>query len=124
MKNVSEWKFSAAAADVDLPRIMREAETSCKGKARGIVRVTMADGGTIVLVNNELRRGRFDLQRPDGYLTTTTTVSRTGVVMGSESPNTFAPVGAVGIYRFLSAQAADTFVGKLLDRVEVKVEVF
>jgi hypothetical protein len=124
MKNVSEWRFSAPVDDVDLPRIMREAQSGRKGKARGVVRVTIGNGSTIVLVNDELRLGRFDLQSPDCYLTTRTRVGRTGVLMGVESPNTFAPVGAVAIYRFSSAQAADAFVGKLLDRVEVKVEVF
>lgn len=123
MKNVANWKFSAPIADVDLPRIMREAETGYKGKARGVVKVTLP-AGVIVLVNNELRRGKYDLARPDGYLTTTTVVaSATGAYSGHEPGSSYAPSGAVAIYRFPTANAADAFVGKVLDRVEVKVEV-
>ncbi len=119
MKNVADWKFSAPVADVDLPRIMREAETGYKGKARGVVRVSMPRG-EIVLVDNALRLDKFDLPRPDGYLTTTTTVkSAAGTFAGHESPMVYAPAGAVAIYRFTTAQEADTFIGKVLDRVEV-----
>lgn len=124
MKSVSDWKFSASLADVDLPRIMREAEEGCKGRARGVVLVTLPTG-VIVLVNNELRRGKFDLQRPNGFLTTTTKVeSKGGLISGHEPGTTYAPSGAVAIYRFATAQEADVFLGKVLDRVEVKVEVF
>jgi hypothetical protein len=123
MKNVADWKFSAPVVDVDLPRIMKEAETGYKGKAKGVVKVELGNA-TIVLVDNELRKAKLDLRRPDGYLTTTTGVTRAGFTMGHESPNVYAPSGAVAIYRFATAQEADTFIGKVLDRVEVKVEVF
>lgn len=123
MKNVADWKFSAPVADVDLPRIMREAEQGYKGRARGVVRVTLPYG-VIVLVDNALRRGKLDLRRPDGYLTTMTRTDRAAYLTGTESPNAFAPHGAVAVYRCATASEADQLIGKILDRVEVRVEVF
>lgn len=123
MKSITSWKFSAPAEQVDLPRIMDEAQAAAAGSAKGAVRVTLPTG-VLLLVCRDLTVGKFDLRHPDGYLTHLSKLTRFGTVTELEGAYTFAPPGAVAVYRCATANEADELLGKIVNRVEVSVEVF
>ena len=126
MKPVSSWKFSAARANVDLGRIVEEAGASHGVEAFGVIRLVVG-GDYVVLSVVENLRGKFDLRRPNGYLTNLSKVSRVCdrlYITDMEGPFSFTPPGAVAVFVCASQNDADELVGKLVDRVVVNVEVF
>lgn len=123
MRSVSDWKFSAPVEAVDLVRIMEEAEDSSLGVAKGAVRVTLPNK-VLLLVDKSLTVGKFDVRRPDGYLTNLTRVTAGGSIVDLESPFSPAPPGAVAVFICRTKHSADELLGKVVDRVEVTVEVF
>lgn len=128
MKSVSDWKFSAPVDQVDLARIMSEAEDSCLGTAKGVIRVALGST-TIVLACHALTVGK-GLPEPAGYLSNDSEIVKCGVgrfvpvKLQPSVPWFLVPQGAVAVYVCTTQNAADELCGKLLDRVEVKVEVF
>lgn len=122
MKSASEWKFSAARANVDLARIVAEAAES---EALGVIRIQVNNEWAVLSAIENTRK--FGLPRPHGYLTNLSRVERVcGHLSIGELENPFsdAPQNAIAVFLCASQNEADALVGKLTDRVVVNVEVF
>lgn len=137
MKNVSSWQFSAPLVNVDLPRILDEAgdHVEALGAVKVVVELGRGERVSMVLADSDLAARALPrgVGIPDGFLSRETAVARhpSGLVVGPGIPSRSAEAielvlsgRGIAIFRCDDEAAADVLIGKLVDRVVVRVEVF
>lgn len=129
MKNIAGWNFNAPLEDVNVVRILDEAQDAT-GKATAVKVTVKRDGvryyavcvGRDTAIVRGLGQPHVYLGQDSGFVTEGGDVAFGGIP--GEIPLVVAPGASVAVYLFTSNNSANAFVRKALDLVEVKVEIF